>query len=157
MLKHTMAKLAKKAQLTVAYFGGSITQGAGSSDYKYCWRSLTTAWLKENYPESAITEVDASIGGTGSELGTFREYDDVLRYSPDLVFVEFAVNDSGSSGQLIYEETLLRKLMANDPDTDIVLVLTITENIYRNIKSGKTPESFENYKKLSEYYKLLKK
>ena len=154
MLKHTMAKLAKKQPLTVAYFGGSITQGAGASDYKNCWRSLTTEWLAANYPDSAVIEIDASIGGTGSQLGAFREYDDVLKYSPDLVFIEFAVNDSGDTGVLVYEETLVRKIIENDPETDVALVLTTTERVCDRIKNGDAPESFENYKKLAGYYGL---
>ena len=36
------------------------------------------------------------MGGTGSDLGVFRLQHDVLRQRPDLVFIEFAVNDAGA-------------------------------------------------------------
>lgn len=149
-----MAKLLKKEKLTVAYFGGSITQGAGASDYKYCWRSLTTEWFKRAYPESETVEIDASIGGTGSELGEFREDNDVLKYSPDLVFIEFATNDSAGDGHLRDEETLIRKIIKHDPETDIVLVKTITERMYERLKAGEKIESYDNYEKMKEYYSL---
>ncbi|MCQ2385417.1 MAG: SGNH/GDSL hydrolase family protein [Clostridia bacterium] len=87
MLKHTLQRLQNKKPLTVAYFGGSITEGAGASSPDKCWRSKITAYLKAAYPASEITEIQAAIGGTDSALGIFRADNDVLRYHPDLVFL----------------------------------------------------------------------
>ena len=38
---------------------------------------------------SLISEINATIGGTGSDFGVFRLKDHVLQYKPDHVFVEF--------------------------------------------------------------------
>ena len=48
MLRNTVYKLKNDKSLRVAYFGGSITEGAGSSDpEKYCYRAKFTKYLKE--------------------------------------------------------------------------------------------------------------
>ena len=86
-LPNVFAKLQAGQEVCIAYLGGSITAQPG-------WRVKTTAWLKERFPESKITEIDAALGGTGSELGVFRIDRQVIPYEPDLLFVEFAVNDS---------------------------------------------------------------
>src|SRR3569623_990170 len=93
----TVAKLANKKQLTIGYYGGSLMAGAGASNAaKTSWRARTTAWCKEHFPEAAITEVNAASGGTGADLGAFRCANDLLTKDPDLVFIEFAVNDGGT-------------------------------------------------------------
>ena len=89
-------KLAQGQDVTVVFFGGSITWGGNASDIDQgSYRARTTQWLKQQYPQSNITSINAGIGGTGSDLGAFRCKPDVLAHKPDLVFVEFAVNDGG--------------------------------------------------------------
>ena len=117
-LGRTFAKLANKKQLTIGYFGGSITAGAGASNAaKTSWRARTTAWFKEHFPEAAITEVNAAIGGTGSDLGAFRCANDLLTKDPDLVFIEFAVNDGGTPELRVKRsmEGVVRQILTSNP------------------------------------------
>ncbi|RKX43906.1 MAG: hypothetical protein DRP64_07590 [Verrucomicrobia bacterium] len=107
---------AESAQpVVIAYLGGSITEGAttfpstGTNalgevfDYssfnaqKDSWRALSYEWLRTRFEQTPgqFRQVNAAIGGTPSLLGAYRLEQDVLGESPDLVFVEFAVNDSG--------------------------------------------------------------
>jgi lysophospholipase L1-like esterase len=80
--------------LTVVFFGGSLTWGANASDpQKTSYRALMGNYLRLKYPKSSFNFVDASIGGTGSELGMFRLQRDVMAYHPDLVFLDFTAND----------------------------------------------------------------
>lgn len=101
--------------VTVAYLGGSITCGAvtwpttGTNaagvayDYsaynaeQQSWRALTFEWLRARFEKTPgqFRQVHAAIGGTPSLLGCYRLEKDVLEQKPDLVFVEFAVNDGG--------------------------------------------------------------
>jgi lysophospholipase L1-like esterase len=81
--------------LTVVFFGASLTWGAAASDPETTsFRGLMAAKFREFYPEAKFTFVDAAIGGTDSVLGAFRLDRDVLAYKPDLVFVDFSANDS---------------------------------------------------------------
>lgn len=80
--------------LTVVFFGGSLTWGANASDpNKTSYRGLMATRLRTFYPNARWTFIDAAIGGTGSSLGVFRAERDVLAYSPDLVFLDFTLND----------------------------------------------------------------
>ncbi len=81
--------------LTVVFFGASLTWGAAASDPETTsFRGLMAAKFREFYPEAKFTFVDAAIGGTDSVLGAFRLDRDVLAKKPDLVFVDFSANDS---------------------------------------------------------------
>lgn len=126
-LPHVFAKLNAGRPVTVVYFGGSITAGAGASDgERTSYRALVGAWLATTFPKSAVTNVDAAIGGTGSDLGAFRAGQDVLAHRPNLVFVEFAVNDGGSPEPMIDRamEGIVRQIRRADPATDICFVYT---------------------------------
>jgi len=115
----SFAELHRRAQagepLSVVFFGGSLTWGANASDpNRTSWRGLMMDHLRAMYPRAPLTFHDAAIGGTGSKLGIFRLQRDVLAHGPDLVFLEFTVND-GDWGRdvqtLTSYETILRELI----------------------------------------------
>lgn len=122
-----LAKVIKKLQageeVTVAYLGGSITQGSSAGDDK-CYARLTTNWLEEKFPEAKINYVRAGIGATGSYIGVHRADRDVLAYSPDLVFIDFSVNDTTERTATNKEtyEGLLRKLWKAESAPAIVTI-----------------------------------
>jgi lysophospholipase L1-like esterase len=101
--------------LNVVFLGGSLTFGAVASDpMQTSYRALIGKRLREYYDNPRITSHDAAIGGTGSHLGIFRLDRDVFRHEPDLVFVEFAVNDHPFSihpGRLEAYEAIVRRLV----------------------------------------------
>ena len=95
-----MEKARQGNPMTAVFFGGSLTWGANASDPNLTsWRGLTMRMLREKYPRTAWTFYDAAIGGTDTSLGIFRLERDVLSRKPDLVFLEFTLNDGleGSS------------------------------------------------------------
>ena len=129
MLENTAYRLSHSLPLTLAYFGGSITEGAGASTYDQCWAAKTTAWFRENWPGSEIRHVQAAIGGTDSTLGVHRCDRDVCASSPDLVFYEFAVNDGlmDYTTALKNAEACFLKIWEANPFADIVVVYTVTK------------------------------
>jgi hypothetical protein len=80
------ARAADGREIRVAYLGGSITAASG-------WRVKSLEGFQERFPRVKWKEIHAAIGGTGSELGVFRVGQDALVHKPDLLFVEFAVNN----------------------------------------------------------------
>lgn len=90
---------------TVAFIGGSLTEGGAS------WISATKSVLKEKMPEKEIVTINAGKGGTGSSYGAARFMEDVGSYSPDMVIIEFAVNDTGLNEEQskIYMESMVRQ------------------------------------------------
>ncbi len=85
-LGRVFTKLKAGRPVTIAYFGGSITAAPG-------YRVQVTKWFRDQFPNAEVREVNAAIGGTGSDLGVFRCGVDVAAHDPDLVFVEFNIND----------------------------------------------------------------
>lgn len=83
-------------KLKIAFLGGSIT---GKDD---CWRPQTMELFRRLYPHIAWEEINASVGGTGSDFGAFRLRHEVVVHNPDLIFVEFAVNDGAVSQAVEY-------------------------------------------------------
>lgn len=146
-LGNVLAKLEAGETVRVAYLGGSITAANG-------WRVKTTAWLKQKYPDATIEEIHAAIGGTGSDLGVFRLERDALRYQPDLLFVEFAVNDGGASPDRIWKamEGIVRQTWAANPKTDICFVYTFRVNYEEPLRQGECPQAASAMELLADHY-----
>ena len=136
--------------LTIAFLGGSITAANNG------WRDKTFNWLQQQYPLNKFKQINAAIGGTGSSLGVYRINEQVLKYNPDLLFVEFAVNDFDFSRTSILNsmEGIVRKTFAANSKTDICFVYTITENIYNLYKKDSVPVSIKTMEEIASYYKI---
>lgn len=152
----TFSKAAATGSLRIGYFGGSITAGEGASDKESTsWRALTTSWFRGRLPDCSISECNAAIGGTGSDLGTFRCGDDLLRAQPDLVFVEFAVNDAGNDESLVARamEGIVRQTWRRLPRTSIVFVYTMSRG-WLESGMGQAQRSVRTHQKIADYYGL---
>lgn len=56
---------------------------------------LTLKYLKEKYPFAVINCITTAIGGENSEKGAARFEKDVLCMKPDVLFIDYALNDRG--------------------------------------------------------------
>ena len=148
-LPNFFAKCAAGGDVTVAYLGGSITEQSG-------WRIQSLERFQRQYPASRFKEVNAAIGGTGSQLGVFRVEHDVLRHRPDLIFVEFAVNDSSVKPEDIVRqmEGIVRKTRRQLPDCDLCFVYTLTaaDNQLGPLKAGKMSISASAMERVADHY-----
>ena len=131
-LKNVALKLKNKEDINVVYFGGSVTGGSGAAAPDVdSWRGKVSSWLTKNFPVSTVENINLAIGGTGTLLGAYRVDAEVLPTQPDLVFVEFAINDryNGASTDNAKKrfETIIRKIRTAYPDCDIVTLL-VTDN-----------------------------
>lgn len=129
-----MANVLKKAaageEITIGYIGGSITEGLTAGPEK-CWARLTYEALCQMYPDTVINYVNAGLSGTPSVLGVVRAERDLYSvYTPDIVFVEFAVNDGGDQINKDCYESLVRKILEKENDPAVVLLFTVLKNEY---------------------------
>ncbi len=124
------AKFDQRAQagehLTVAFIGGSLTWGSGATDPQLTsYRAMTSKHLADHYPNAHFTFVDAAVGGTSSNLGAFRLQRDVIDHKPDLVFIEFTVNDGpydvDDEKLASYESLTRRVLLETGAPVEIVI------------------------------------
>ena len=128
-----MSDVFQKAQngedITVAYIGGSITEGynAGTTEF---YAKTCTDLLQGYFPDITVTGVNAGISGTPSLLGNLRLERDVLSADPDIVFVEFAVNDGQDADYKNAYESLVRTLLTQEKDIAVVLLFTVLDSGY---------------------------
>ncbi len=128
-LQNTYFSLTAQKKLNVAYLGGSVTVGA-FADAGGSFREQTTAWLASHF-DATVTETNAGIGGTGSLWGAYRAIEHLKLESPtqrpDLVFLDFAVNDyyDGTLAQevTLYAETLIREIYRFNPYAEIIVLI----------------------------------
>ncbi|MDF7826157.1 SGNH/GDSL hydrolase family protein [Pontiellaceae bacterium B12227] len=139
-------------KLTVAYFGGSITAAPG-------WRPMSFEGLRNMFPGSELTMVNASIGGTGSIVGVFRADQDLLPCNPDLVFIEFAVNDSRDAAKRSKDvlralEGIILKVRQQNPETDICLVYTVQAQHEQTIRERWAHQTTALHEQVAAHYNL---
>lgn len=144
-IENVLKKAASGQDITIAFLGGSITEGTAATKYSNSYVSLVHNWWCEKFPDINVTLINAGIGGTSSYLGLHRLDDDVLAYNPDLVFIEFAANDSDSAFSEDSYEQIIRKLLYGEQTPAVILLFTTTE-------TGYDMQAVEQF--LGCYYKL---
>lgn len=86
------SKIQQGRDISIGYFGGSITAGASASSSEFRYTSLVTNRLTREL-NVKFTEINAGLGGTGSVVGLNRVQDDLLSKNPDIIILELSVND----------------------------------------------------------------
>lgn len=114
----------------IAYIGGSITQGAGAAPINTeCYAYKSYCGFKDKYGNGDnVHFIKAGVGGTPSELGIIRFGRDVLRdntIEPDIVIIEFAVNDEGDETKGIFYESLIRKVLKMHCQPAVILLFSV--------------------------------
>ena len=117
-----MDKARRGEDLCVAFIGGSITEGYSSTSHDKCYAKLIHDWWVKTFPDSTISYVNAGIGGTGSDYGAARVGRDVLTHAPDVVFVDFTVNDAANEFYFETYEGLLRQILLSAQHPAVVLL-----------------------------------
>ena len=90
IVEKTRANLESGCNVTIVAFGDSITAG-------YCVRRGFPSFWKESlgkkYPEAVVEMINAGNSGDTSMDGLARLDWSVLSYEPDLVTINFGIND----------------------------------------------------------------
>ena len=125
-LKNFLSRAAQGERLTVGFIGGSITQGFAATEPDQCYAARTVAWLRKVFPNTEFDYVNAGIGATDSQFGAARVQEDLLQRLPDLVFVEFSVNDHSTPHFCETYEGLVRQIYGSASAPAMVLI----HNVY---------------------------
>ena len=127
-----LADAMKRAQagekITIGTIGGSITQGtaASTTDERYANRALQ--WWAKTFPKAQLDFVNAGIGATDSYIGVHRVDADLLSKKPDVVIVEFSVNDTDAALNLQTYDSLVRKIFQAENHPAVILLFTTQED-----------------------------
>lgn len=145
-MKELMRRAERGDRITLAFLGGSVTQGSVSSQYTNCYAYLVHDWFVRRFPKTAFTYVNAGVGGTTSQFGVVRVDEDVLAFKPDFVIIEFSVNDKNTDFYRETYEGLVRKVYGNAFAPAVLLV----HNMYYD--TGVSAE--EKHREIGSHYNL---
>ncbi|AWO00316.1 SGNH/GDSL hydrolase family protein [Chitinophaga alhagiae] len=135
---------------TVAFLGGSITHNKG-------WRNKVAQYLQERFPHTTFQFIAAGIPSLGSTPHAFRFSRDVLeKGTPDILFLEAAVNDRGNGfsekEQVRALEGILRRLYQQNAHAAAVLMAFADPAKNADYTAGKEPVEVAVHKKIAEHY-----
>ncbi|WP_075081280.1 GDSL-type esterase/lipase family protein [Terrimicrobium sacchariphilum] len=137
-ISSVFARAKRGEPLRYVALGGSITQaGAG-------WIG---PWLRQQFPQSDITSINSGMAGTGSALGIFRVERDVISHQPDLVAIEYCVNDGylNDEDAIRYMESLIVRLKQL-PKPPAILIIEAAD---------KNTVNLQRHRKVAQHYGLL--
>lgn len=136
-LKKVINKSLSGEDVTFAYLGGSITEGCAATDNSVnsdCYAETSYNEFKKKYgygDGSNVHFINAGMSGTPSALGVIRYKNDVLDQMkfgkfPDVLFIEFVVNDYEECTNGEGMESLVRQGL--EAGTAVFLVFSHTVN-----------------------------
>ncbi|MBO4584514.1 MAG: hypothetical protein J5756_05555 [Clostridia bacterium] len=124
-------RVMRKAQagepITVGFIGGSVTYGGAATTQYSRWARVVEAWWKKTFPQTQINYVNAGQSGTPSLFGVHRVEDDLLKYEPDFVVIEFGVNDELQDWQRDAYASLTRRIITSPSQPATLLFFVMNE------------------------------
>lgn len=129
-MKKAIHKAKQGEDVTLVFLGGSITllrkefedTGFAAISYRY---------YKEKFGRNGkVNYINSGMNGTSSMIGLIRVERDVVKYRPDIVFIEFSVNDSKDSLHREIFESLVLRILSSDSKPAVVLLFMQSEAGY---------------------------
>jgi hypothetical protein len=123
--KWLYSQMVENDTLYIGAIGGSITEGCGARPGDNAYGNRVCNFLKNNFPDKCFCFINAGVGATNSRFACSRVNDDLLVKRPDLIIIEFAVNDRPSDAAA-YEG--LVRLCLKKIDGPVILFYTMTQS-----------------------------
>lgn len=158
MKEELLKKWPKNRTLYIVFHGHSVPSGYGRTPEvrtleAYPFQVLEG--LKKLYPTAVINTITTSIGGENSVQGEKRFTKDVLIHQPDVLFIDYALNDRSiglEKARKAMEKMIKKALRKNIK----ILLLTPSPDLTVDIlKPNNILEQFSNQLiRLAEKYKI---
>lgn len=152
-LKNVIQKARDGEDVSLAYIGGSVTEGALASPNSKCYAEVSATSFAKTYGKDGganVHFINAGMSGTPSDIGVIRYQRDVLdrlpsgSTHPDILFVEFAVNDYGCETAGGAYEGLIREALKSG--SAVVLIFSVFKPQNRVCEN--------DYRKYGQHYDL---
>ena len=137
----------KNRTINLVFHGHSVPAGYSNTPNVNTFQSypyLLLKGLKEMYPYAVINIIITAIGGENSVSGQKRFEKDVLIHKPDVLFIDYALNDRGIGLDKAREAT---KKMINSALKQGIKVILLTPSPDQQVdilKPGNELEAFTN-------------
>ena len=124
-MKKVIEKIRKGETVYYTPLGGSITEGGGPASFRdgYAYQFHKKLQAALNPGGSNILMNPCGPGGTGSAEGVVRYAQNVIEktgHAPDLLIIEFAVNDEAGTENIRGFEELIRKGLSGNPECAVI-------------------------------------
>ena len=153
-IKNFIKKLENGEEVTIVFYGDSITTGAnssgpmGSTPNAPSFAQIITEFIAKKYGyevskeadpfsydltetplsgEKVIHYINTAVGGTTSSWGRAELEERVLKYTPDLMVLAFGMNEGGDSLEKFTGSIseLIKRVQTECPQTETILVSTM--------------------------------
>ncbi len=116
-------------QVKVAYLGGSITEGVGLTDTCYAYRSYK--YFADTFGTGSNVEyINKGLSGTSSAVGLIRAQYDILNDKPDVIFIEFSVNDHPEELYKKSFEGLVKQCLSQENNPAVIILINRSRSGY---------------------------
>ena len=138
-LKNVIARAQSGENITLATIGGSITEGAGAKAYRDCWAARFQRDFQAAYGTEGgdnVFLVNAGVGGTPSPFGYMRYSREVVGRVPaedadglpDIVVIEFSVNDWQEPTKHRCFESMVKEILDAPNEPAVILLFAVFRN-----------------------------
>jgi len=144
--------------LNIVFHGHSVPSGYFRTPHVNtlaAYPHLFLKYLKENYQTAVINSITTSIGGEQAEQGSMRFKNDVLTLKPDLLFIDYALNDRRLG--LVKAEKAWRSMIEDAINAQVkIVLLTPTPDLSEDILDDDTPlqRHTDMIRELGKEYKI---
>lgn len=148
----------KNRTINLVFHGHSVPSGYFKTPQVNtldAYPQLVLKALKETYPHAVINVIVTAIGGENSVNGEKRFEKDVLIHQPDVLFIDYALNDRGVGleASKAAMEKMVRAALAKNIK---VILLTPSADLSENIKQPTVPlaKFTEQLKEMANSFKV---
>ncbi|WP_299664603.1 SGNH/GDSL hydrolase family protein [uncultured Polaribacter sp.] len=132
---------------------GYLTKGVVDRVNSYPFQTLKK--INDHYPYSVVNAITTSIGGEQAEQGAKRFKKEVLTYKPNVIFIDYALNDRSMGlerAKVAWEKMIVEGLEYGAK----VILLTPTPDLKEDINSeeSKLAKHSKQIRKLAKKYKV---
>ena len=103
--------------LTIAYLGGSITEGKN-------YTSPFSSYVKSTFAKGSFKEINAGLSGTSSVVGLVRSEQEIVSQNADIIFLEFSVNDHEDIMYKKCFESCIKKFLDMPNEPAVIVLIT---------------------------------
>ena len=103
--------------LTIAYLGGSITEGKN-------YTTPFSKYVQQTFAKGSFKEVNAGLSGTSSVVGLVRSEQEIVSQNPDIIFLEFSVNDHEDIMYKKCFESCIKKFLDLPNEPAVIVLIT---------------------------------
>ena len=116
-LTQKLAAAESGQSLTMAYLGGSITEGKN-------YTSPFSNYVKSTFAKGSFKEINAGLSGTSSVVGLVRSEQEIVSQKADIIFLEFSVNDHEDIMYKKCFESCIKKFLDMPNEPAVIVLIT---------------------------------